>query len=105
MSVLSPEGYDSEKIEQILEQKRSWIYRNLAEWEDLNRAHVERQFVSGEGLPYLGSNYGLKLVDDQQEDQFLKNGYFLMSRDKADRGMELQHHWASCSTKGNLNFH
>ncbi|WP_279450628.1 M48 family metallopeptidase [Aeromonas dhakensis] len=129
------------KIEQILEQKRSWIYRNLAEWEDLNRTHVERQFVSGEGFPYLGSNYRLKLVDDQQEDLILKNGYFLMRRDRADRGMELfkhfyrnkglsrvtkrvtyyapklgvdyrtvrvmelQHHWASCSTKGDLNFH
>lgn len=141
VSVLAPEGYDAEKIEQILEQKRSWIYRNLAEWEDLNRTHVERQFVSGEGFPYLGSNYRLKLVDDQQEDLILKNGYFLMRRDRADRGMELfkhfyrnkgltrvtkrvayyapklgvdyrtvrvmelQHHWASCSTKGDLNFH
>lgn len=141
VSVLAPEGYDAEKIEQILEQKRSWIYRSLAEWEDLNRTHVERQFVSGEGFPYLGSNYRLKLVDDQQEDLILKNGYFLMRRDRADRGMELfkhfyrnkglarvtkrvayyapklgvdyrtvrvmelQHHWASCSTKGDLNFH
>ncbi|QGZ73173.1 M48 family metallopeptidase [Aeromonas hydrophila] len=141
VSVLAPEGYDAEKIEQILEQQRSWIYRNLAEWEDLNRTHVERQFVSGEGFPYLGSNYRLKLVDDQQEDLILKNGYFLMRRDRADRGMELfkhfyrnkgltrvtkrvayyapklgvdyrtvrvmelQHHWASCSTKGDLNFH
>ena len=141
VSVLAPERYDAEKIEQILEQKRSWIYRNLAEWEDLNRTHVERQFVSGEGFPYLGSNYRLKLVDDQQEDLILKNGYFLMRRDRADRGMELfkhfyrdkglsrvtkrvtyyapklgvdyrtvrvmelQHHWASCSTKGDLNFH
>lgn len=141
VSVLAPEGYDAKKIEQILEQKRSWIYRNLAEWEDLNRTHVERQFVSGEGFPYLGSNYRLKLVDDQQEDLILKNGYFLMRRDRAARGMELfkhfyrnkglvrvtkrvayyapklgvdyrtvrvmelQHHWASCSTKGDLNFH
>lgn len=141
VSVLAPEGYDAKKIEQILEQKRSWIYRNLAEWEDLNRTHVERQFVSGEGFPYLGSNYRLKLLDDQQEDLILKNGYFLMRRDRADRGMELfkhfyrnkglarvtkrvayyapklgvdyrtvrvmelQHHWASCSTKGDLNFH
>ena len=141
VAVLAPEGYDVEKIEQILEQKRSWIYRNLAEWEDLNRTHVERQFVSGEGFPYLGSNYRLKLVDDQQEDLTLKNGYFLMRRDRAERGMELfkhfyrnkglaritkrvayyapklgvdyrtvrvmelQHHWASCSTQGDLNFH
>ena len=141
VTVLAPESYDIEKIEGIVEEKRSWIYRNLAEWEDLNRTKVEREFVSGEGFPYLGNNYRLKLVDDQKEDLILKNGYFLMRRDKAEYGselfkhfyrtkgltriskrvehfasklgvdyrairvMELQHHWASCSTKGDLNFH
>lgn len=141
VTVLAPKSYDIEKIESIVEEKRSWIYRNLAEWEDLNRTKVEREFVSGEGFPYLGRNYRLKLVDEQKEDLILKNGYFLMRRDKtrygselfkhfyrtkglsriskrvehfapklgvdyrAIRVMDLQHHWASCSPKGDLNFH
>jgi predicted metal-dependent hydrolase len=141
ITVLAPDSYNHERIESILEEKRSWIYRNLAEWEDLNRTRVEREFVSGEGFPYLGSSFRLKLVDDQEDDLILKNGYFLMRKDKVDRGeelfkhfyktkgmtriinriehfalklgvdyrvvrvMELQHHWASCSVKGDLNFH
>ncbi|MBU2115518.1 MAG: M48 family metallopeptidase [Gammaproteobacteria bacterium] len=141
VTVLAPENYDIEKVQSIIEEKRSWIYRNLAEWEDLNRTRVEREFVSGEGFPYLGSNYRLKLVNEQKEDLILKNGYFLMRRDKAEYGsdlfknfyrtkgllritkrvehyapklgvqyrairvMELQHHWASCTPKGDLNFH
>lgn len=141
VTVLAPENYDIEKVQSIIEEKRSWIYRNLAEWEDLNRTRVEREFVSGEGFPYLGSNYRLKLVSEQKEDLILKNGYFLMRRDKAEYGsdlfknfyrtkgllritkrvahyapklgveyrairvMELQHHWASCTPKGDLNFH
>ncbi|ALZ77328.1 SprT family zinc-dependent metalloprotease [Rheinheimera sp. F8] len=141
VTVLAPESYDIEKVQSIIEEKRSWIYRNLAEWEDLNRTRVEREFVSGEGFPYLGSNYRLKLVNEQKEDLILKNGYFLMRRDKAEHGsdlfknfyrtkglmritkrvahyapklgveyrairvMDLQHHWASCTPKGDLNFH
>ena len=63
ISVLAPEPYELGKVEEILEAKRSWIYRNLAEWEDLNRTGVVREFVNGEGFPYLGSTYRLQIVE------------------------------------------
>jgi len=72
--------YEIDKIEEILEVKRSWIYRNQAEWEDLNRTRVEREFVNGEGFPYLGSNYRLQIVEEATSDLSLKNGYFTLSR-------------------------
>ena len=141
VTVRAPLPYDMAKIESIIEQKRSWIYRNLAEWEDLNRVQVHREFVNGEGFLYLGRNYRLQLVDEQDEALVLKNGRFLLRRDHVDSGMEifksfyrtkgldrinqrlthfapkmgvtfgtvrvmeLQHRWASCTSKGNLNFH
>lgn len=80
ISVLAPEPYDMAEIEQILETKRSWIYKNLAEWEDLNRTRVEREFVNGEGFPYLGSTYRLQIVDNASVDLSLKNGYFILNR-------------------------
>ncbi len=80
ISVLAPEPYDMSMIEQILESKRSWIYRNLAEWEDLNRTRVEREFVNGEGFPYLGSTYRLLIVDKTTHDLSLKNGIFILKR-------------------------
>jgi len=80
ISVLAPEPYEIDKIEEILEVKRSWIYRNQAEWEDLNRTRVEREFVNGEGFPYLGSNYRLQIVEEATSDLSLKNGYFTLSR-------------------------
>lgn len=80
ISVLAPEPYDIAKIEEILEAKRSWIYRNLAEWEDLNRTRVEREFVNGEGFPYLGSTYRLQIADDAPQALTLKNGTFLLKR-------------------------
>jgi predicted metal-dependent hydrolase len=80
ITVLAPEPYDMKVIEEILEAKRSWIYRNLAEWEDLNRTRVEREFVNGEGFPYLGSTYRLQIVDNANHDLSLKNGMFLLKR-------------------------
>jgi len=81
ISVLAPEPYDMGKVEQILEAKRSWIYRHLAEWEDLNRTRVVREFVTGEGFPYLGSSYRLKIVEGADKDLVLKNGSFILKRE------------------------
>jgi predicted metal-dependent hydrolase len=80
IKVLAPEPYDIAKIEEILETRRSWIYRNLAEREDLNRTRVQREFVNGEGFPYLGSTYRLQIVDDASQELSLKNGTFLLKR-------------------------
>lgn len=80
ITLLAPETYDIKVIEEILEAKRSWIYRNLAEWEDLNRTRVKREFVNGEGFPYLGSNYRLQIVDNSNQDLALKNGLFIIKR-------------------------
>ncbi len=80
ISVLAPEPYDMAEIEKILETKRSWIYKNLAEWEDLNRTRVEREFVNGEGFPYMGSTYRLQITDDTNKELCLKNGMFVLKR-------------------------
>lgn len=55
--VLAPAPFENDKIEQIIEKKRSWIYRNLAEWEDLNRTRIHREYVNGESFLYLGRHY------------------------------------------------
>tara|TARA_R110001592_G_scaffold52649_5_gene161243 strand:+ start:2051 stop:2302 length:252 start_codon:yes stop_codon:yes gene_type:complete len=52
VSVIAPAPFQIDKIEQIIESKRSWIYRNLAEWEDLNRTRVHREYVNGESFLY-----------------------------------------------------
>jgi len=141
VSVLAPELISMAKIEEIIESKRLWIYKGLAEWEDLNAKRIKREFVAGESFPYLGRNYRLKIVDIQTKPLILKNGHFCIQakfRPKADeifkefykekgikkikdrikyfqgklgaqpnqiRILELKHRWASCSAKGNLNFH
>ncbi|MEO8497935.1 MAG: SprT family zinc-dependent metalloprotease [Planctomycetota bacterium] len=81
VTVIAPEALSDKQIEKVLEEKRRWIYKSLAEWHDLNAARVERQFVNGEGFLYLGRSYRLKLVPKQDEPLLLKDGYFCLRAD------------------------
>ena len=78
VSVLVPDKLTDRQIEDLLESKRKWIYRNLAEWQDLNARKVHRDYVNGEGFLYLGRSYRLKLVSDLAEPLMLKDGYFCL---------------------------
>ena len=84
--VRAPESIPDERIEDLVEAKRYWIYKNLAEWRDLNATRVLREYRNGEGFLYLGRSYRLLLVADQEEPLLLKNGRFCLRRDLADRG-------------------
>ncbi|MEK6284357.1 MAG: SprT family zinc-dependent metalloprotease [Acidobacteriota bacterium] len=84
--VRAPESIPAERIEDIVEAKRYWIYKNLAEWRDLNATRVLREYRNGEGFLYLGRSYRLSLVADQEEPLLLKNGRFCLRRDLVDRG-------------------
>lgn len=85
VSVLAPQPFDLTKIEGVIEKKRSWIYRGLAEWEDLNRTRVHREYVNGESFLYLGRNYRLQLVVDQVTPLLLKNGQFLLEQSAVEK--------------------
>ncbi len=78
VSVLVPEKLTVPQVEELLESKRKWIYRNLAEWQDLNARKVQREYVNGEGFLYLGRLYRLKLVPALAEPLMLKDGYFCL---------------------------
>lgn len=84
--VRAPESIPDERIEDLVEAKRYWIYKNLAEWRDLNATRVLREYRNGEGFLYLGRSYRLLLVADQEESLLLKNGRFCLRRDLVDQG-------------------
>jgi len=84
--VRAPKEITDERIEDLVEAKRIWIYKNLAEWRDLNATKVLREYKAGEGFLYLGRSYRLTLVADQDEPLMLKNGRFRLRRDVVDQG-------------------
>lgn len=84
--VRAPESISDERLEDMVEAKRYWIYKTLAEWRDLNAARVFREYRSGEGFLYLGRSYRLLLVTDQAEPVLLKNGRFCLNKDLVEAG-------------------
>jgi predicted metal-dependent hydrolase len=67
-------------VDAVVESKRMWIYRNLAQWRDLNATAVVREWVNGETFLYLGRSYRLALVAGQEDDLLLKEGRFCLKR-------------------------
>ena len=84
--VRPPKDYSPEKVDAVVESKRMWIYRNLAEWRDLNATAVVREWVNGETFLYLGRSYRLSIVANQQSDLKLKDGRFCLNRRLIDEG-------------------
>jgi predicted metal-dependent hydrolase len=84
--VRAPAKFPDERIEDIVESKRHWVYKTLAEWRDLNATRVLREYRNGEGFLYLGRAYRLRLVSKQKGLVALRDGRFCMVRDLVDRG-------------------
>jgi predicted metal-dependent hydrolase len=80
LTILAPEGTAQSTLEQFVHEKRFWIYKKLAEKDALRSPKVSKEFVNGEGFPYLGRSYRLLLVDDQDEPIKLINGRFRLRR-------------------------
>ncbi len=141
VSARVPEKLNDEEIKDILKAKEYQIFKNLAEWTQLNENTVEREYVNGQSFLYLGRNYRLKLVNEKLGEIRFNKGTFLLSKLEKDKAkdlfiefyknrlnekikpiisqyqsqlgvnpntikiMELQNRWASCTSKGNVNFH
>lgn len=142
VTVIAPGNSTDKEIEEVIKKKEYQIYKSVAEWELTNSTKIEREFVNGQSFLYLGRNYRLEIVkEEQKKPLILKNGYFLLRKKdeskakklfiefykekglqkiververyqkrinvnpKQIRIMELKNRWASCSEKGNLNFH
>ncbi|MEI6068455.1 MAG: SprT family zinc-dependent metalloprotease [Methylococcaceae bacterium] len=80
VTVRPPKHFSADQVDAVVESKRLWIYRNLAEWRDMNTTRVVREWVNGEGFLYLGCSYRLSLVTDQDEPLKLMNGRFCLRR-------------------------
>ena len=81
-----PKAIAEKDIKKLVETKQYWIYKNLAEWRDLNATHVLREYKNGEGFLYLGRSYRLQLTSNQKEPIALEGRRFLLLRDLVDKG-------------------
>lgn len=89
ITVRPPARLTPEQVDEAVLSRRRWIYRNLAEWRDLNATRVVREWVNGESFLYLGSAYRLLLVTEQDEPLKLKDGRFCLLRSVVDQGSKV----------------
>lgn len=70
----APEECAIAVMEDFVREKRFWIYTKLAEKESLRASSPTKQYVTGEGFPYLGRSHRLLLVEDQDVPVKLERG-------------------------------
>ena len=84
--VRAPKQLTAQRIADIVESRRLWIYKTLAEWRDANATRVMREYRNGEGFLYLGRSHRLQLIAKQSEPLLLKNGRFCLKRELIETG-------------------
>jgi len=82
-------------LREFIKEKRFWIYTKLAEKGRLTKTVPTKHFVDGEGFPYLGRSFRLRLVDAQDVPLKLHNGRFALRRDQVSSGRTCLVHWYS----------
>src|SRR5687767_8543896 len=86
--VLAPLTASDEKIETAVRAKEYQIFAKLARWKELNQGKVAREFVNGQSFLYLGRNYRLSIVEDQDVPLKISGGFFQIDKkyiNKADK--------------------
>ena len=91
--VFAPADYNASVVRRFVREKRLWIYKKLAEKEALRPPVVMKEYVSGEGFPYLGRSYRLLLVDAQPVPVKLEAGRLKMRRSAATNGRAHMVNW------------
>lgn len=89
----APETCPPAVMEKLVREKRFWIYTKLAEKDVLGAEPPPKQYVDGEGFPYLGRSHRLLLVDGQEAAVKLEQGRFKMRRAVAAQGREHMVRW------------
>jgi predicted metal-dependent hydrolase len=79
--VRAPEWTDDAQVDAIVAEKSYWIYKNLAEWRELNSSRVLREYKNGEGFLFLGRSYRLALVSNQTQPLQVLDEWFSLRRE------------------------
>ena len=75
----APPEVDEAQLRAFVQEKRFWIYTQLAEKNRLQRLVPRKEFVGGEGFLYLGRSHRLKLIDTQDVPLKLAAGRFCLA--------------------------
>ena len=90
--VRAPTGTSDEKIQQMVESKKRWLYEKLHHPQKYPSKPVQKEFVSGESLLYLGKNYRLEITDDNEPGVRFQSRFYI-SRGQQTKAGEVLRSW------------
>lgn len=88
ISVIAPDHLSDDEIDKAIKSKEYLIYKYRAQWLQLNDNKIEREYVNGQSFLYLGRNYRLEIVTEQDVPLKLKGGYFLLRKKDLDKAKD-----------------
>ncbi len=95
--VKAPEGTSPEKIRQVVESRKLWLYektRHAQKYRSLPHP-PGKELVTGESLPYLGRHYRIELVEGDGAIRF--NQKFLVPRLLAKKSPAFRDWFVACA--------
>ncbi len=75
VQAICPEQLSDSRVEAIIQKRTSWIRQKLREQSQVV-IPKPKEYVSGESFAYLGRNYRLKILREDNHGVKLKGGYF-----------------------------
>jgi len=93
--VHAPTSVSDERIAEVVESKRQWIYEKVKHDQKYNeRPHPPgKELVSGESALYLGRNYRIELVDDETKSGIRFDHKFFIPRGAEAKRKEVLREW------------
>ena len=89
VKVLAPVSATDEKIQEVVKTKEYQIFTKLARWKELNHGKVKRYYVNGQSFLYLGKNYRLSIVENQDVPLKISGGHFLLDRGSLNKARKV----------------
>lgn len=65
ITVTAPKGTEEKKILETVKTKSNWIARKIFEIKEMEHRKRKKQYVNGESFIYLGRNYSLQIIYDE----------------------------------------
>ncbi len=75
--VRAPNDTPHEKIEQLIHQKKLWLYEKVRHTQKYDLPIKQKEFVSGTTILYLGRSYKLEVVSDPFDGILFDNKFFV----------------------------
>jgi predicted metal-dependent hydrolase len=84
VTAVVPPTLDADRLAKIVAARGPWLHAKLRDRAETGTPRRPREYVTGEGFPYLGCSYRLLVVDELTRPVLLKRGRLELRRDCLD---------------------